>query len=65
MISKEKKRSTDKVKAFQQKIQVMSTQKVDIANKLMQFAELNLDQIIKDKAMSGASTGVKAKRESK
>ena len=49
-ISSEKKRAVDKIKNLQQKIQVMSTQKVDLANKLMQFAELNLDQIVKEKA---------------
>ena len=42
-INKEKKRAIDKIKTLQQKIQVMSSQKVDLANKLMQFAELNID----------------------
>ena len=47
----------------------MSSQKVDLANKLMQFAELNIDQIVKDQAKGSqgqpAQTGSKAKREAK
>ena len=44
----------------------MSTQKVDLANKLMQFAELNIDQILKENAPAEQPpTGAKARREAK
>ena len=50
----------------------MSTQKVDLANKLMQFAELSLDQSLKGQSNTGSqgknskqATGAKAKRDSK
>ena len=67
-LAKEKKRATDKLKLLQQKIQVMSTQKVDLANKVMHFAELNIDQILKSKSSASAAqqaSGAKAKREAK
>lgn len=53
----------------------MSTQKVDLANKLMQFAELNLDQVVKGLtnapvnqvkgALATMSGGAKGKRDAK
>ena len=68
-LAKEKKRATDKIKTLQQKIQVMSCQKVDLANKLMKYAELNLDQVVKDQAralaVASGSTGAKNKRDAK
>lgn len=66
-LAKEKKRATDKIKTLQQKIQVMSCQKVDLATKLMKYAELNLDQIVKDQAKATAAAmslnGAKNRRE--
>ena len=35
LVNKEKKKAVEKIKELQGKIQVMSTQKVDLANKLM------------------------------
>jgi len=65
LVSKEKKRATAKIKTLQQKIQVMSSQKVDLANKLMQFAEMNLDSIVKAKARNEGPATAKAKRDAK
>ena len=59
-IEREKKRATEKIKTLQQKIQVMSTHKVDLATKLMQFAELNIDNILKGKQAKEAKITSKA-----
>ena len=45
LIQEKRKQSIAKIREIQQKIQVMSTQKVDLANKLLQFAEMNLDKL--------------------
>eukprot|EP00353_Schmidingerella_taraikaensis_P010723 CAMPEP_0185570354 /NCGR_PEP_ID=MMETSP0434-20130131/2702_1 /TAXON_ID=626734 ORGANISM="Favella taraikaensis, Strain Fe Narragansett Bay" /NCGR_SAMPLE_ID=MMETSP0434 /ASSEMBLY_ACC=CAM_ASM_000379 /LENGTH=69 /DNA_ID=CAMNT_0028185457 /DNA_START=266 /DNA_END=475 /DNA_ORIENTATION=+ len=48
----------------------MSSQKVDLANKVMQFAQLSLDQVLQGASVQHAKTpkqgaGAKSKREAK
>ena len=43
VIAAAKKKSIEKIKDFQAKAHLLSAQKIDLANKLMQFAEMNLE----------------------